>query len=439
MPSQTPIDKEPDRVDRPSPQPGKTHRKNAVGGVIGNILEWYDFAVFGYFAPVIGVQFFPSEDKFASMISAFGVFAAGYMMRPLGGILFGSMGDRLGRKKALQLSVAMMAVPTILLGFLPTYAHVGVAASVMLVLLRLVQGISVGGELIGSIAFISEIAPPNRRGFYGSWSLFSAVGGVMLGSLVATLIHAAMDEKAIHDWGWRVPFWAGFLVAGFSLWMRNGMTESPDFERQRKAGEVVRRPVQLAVRKHLLEIVHVMALAMVFGGGFYMLFLWWPTYLTRIIPTPVPHALRLNTIAMLAFMGVIPVMGLLSDIWGRKIILLLTMGGLIVLSYPLFVFTDHGTFAGALGCQLVFALLMGGVQGAMPATMVEMFPTATRFSGIAMGYNVSMALFGGTAPLISTWLIAKAGHDVAAPAYYLILMATVSFAAALLLRGKEGR
>ncbi|MBW1786380.1 MAG: MFS transporter [Deltaproteobacteria bacterium] len=411
-------------------------KRNTVGGVVGNILEWYDFAVFGYFAPVIGAQFFPSEDKFASMISAFGVFAAGYMMRPLGGIVFGTIGDRLGRKKALQLSVAMMALPTILLGFLPTYATVGVAASALLVLLRLVQGISVGGELVGSISFISEIAPANRRGLYGSWTLFSAIGGVMLGSLAATLIHAVLDDNTIHDWGWRIPFLAGFLVAGFGIWMRKGMVETPDFEQHREAGEVEKNPVVQALKNHLGKIMHVMALVVVLGGGFYMLFVWWPTYLTKIIPAPVPHALTVNTISMLALMIMIPLMGLLSDIRGRKTVLLVALGGLALFSYPLFVFSDHGTFAGALVCQLIFAVFLAGVQGPIPAVMVEMFPTMTRFSGIAMGYNISMAVFGGTAPLISTWIIQETGHNVASPAYYLIFMSLVSFAAAMFIHGK---
>lgn len=414
-------------------------KRNTIGGVIGNILEWYDFAVFGYFAPVIGAQFFPSEDKFASMISAFGVFAAGYMMRPLGGIVFGAIGDRQGRKKALQLSVAMMAFPTILLGFLPTYAMMGVSASVLLVLLRLIQGISVGGELIGSIAFISEIAPVNRRGLYGSWTLFSAIGGVMLGSLVATLIHAFLDDSSIHEWGWRIPFLAGFMVAGFGIWMRKGMVETPDFERHQKAGEVEKNPVVHALKNHLSKIIHVMALVVVLGGGFYMLFVWWPTYLTKIVPAPVPHALLVNTLSMFVLMALIPLMGLLSDIWGRKTILLLALGGLAVFSYPLFVFSDHGTFASALVCQFIFAVFLSGVQGAIPATMVEMFPTMSRFSGIAIGYNISLAVFGGTAPLISTWIIVQTGHNVASPAYYLIFMSLVSFTAAVFIHGRGKR
>lgn len=413
-------------------------RKNTIGGVVGNILEWYDFAVFGYFAPIIGAQFFPSEDKLASMISAFGVFAAGYMMRPIGGIIFGHIGDRLGRKKALQISITMMALPTILLGCLPTYAQVGVTASVLLVVMRLIQGTSVGGELIGSISFISEIAPPNRRGLYGSWTLFSAIGGVMLGSLVATILHKLLSDASMHAWGWRLPFLLGFLVAGFGIWMRNGLVESPDFERQKRTGQIEKSPVYEAIKTMPGRIFHVFALVLVMGGGFYMLFVWWPTYLTRIIPHPVSHALAVNTISMLAFMVMIPIMGLLSDLWGRRTVLMLATGSLVLFSYPLFVFTNHATFVSALTCQLLFALFFSGIQGTIPATVVEMFPARTRFSAIAIGYNISLALFGGTTPLISTWLIARTDHDVLAPAFYLMAMALVSFTAALFVQGKGG-
>ena len=413
-------------------------KRNTIGGVVGNILEWYDFAVFGYFAPIIGSQFFPSEDKLASIISAFGVFAAGYMMRPLGGVIFGSIGDRMGRKKALQISVAMMALPTILVGFLPTHAQIGLAAAVLLVLLRLIQGVSVGGELIGSISFITEIAPSHRRGLYGSFTLCSALCGVMLGSLVATILHGLLSTTAIHSWGWRIPFLAGFAIAGFAIWMRRGLVEAPDFQKHMEAGDLEKNPVVEALKTKPRQILHVLLLVMVMGGGFYMLFVWWPTYLTKIIPKPVPHALAVNTLSMVALMCFIPLMGLLSDIWGRRIVLVLATGALVVFTYPLFVYSDHGTFAGALVCQLLFALIFSGIQGPMSATMMEMFPMKTRFSGIAIGYNISLAIFGGTAPMVSTWLIHKTGHDITAPAYYLMAMALVSFGASLFVHTDKG-
>ena len=412
-------------------------KRNTIGGVIGNVLEWYDFAVYGFFAPIIGAQFFPTEDKLAALISAFGVFAAGYMMRPLGGMLFGQMGDRVGRKRALQISVMMMAIPTTLVGLLPTYASVGIWASVGLVALRLIQGVSVGGELIGSISFITEIAPRAQRGYYGSWTLFSAITGVLMGSLAATVMTATLDPAVMSAWGWRVPFLAGILIGGFGLWMREGMAESPDFEKLKRAGDLAKSPVVEALRRHPAQIVHVGSMVVCMGGGFYMLFVWWPTYLSTIVEPPVSHSLLVNTISMAALALLIPFAGALSDRLGRKRVLVAAYLGIIVVAYPLFYITDHSVMLAALACQLLFALLMSGIQGAMPAAMVEMFPTKTRFSGVAIGYNVSLAVFGGTAPLVCTWLIAATG-DIAAPAYYLILMAFVGLVAATRLKVPHG-
>jgi len=422
---------------------GKTERsphlvRNTVGGVVGNILEWYDFAVFGYFAPIIGPLFFPSEDKLASIISAFGVFAAGYLMRPLGGLLFGSIGDRLGRKKALQLSIMMMGIPTVALGLLPTHASIGVLAAVMLVVLRLLQGISVGGELIGSISFVTEIAPAKKRGYYGSWTLFSAIAGILLGSMMATVMHLSLSESQLHSWGWRVPFLAGFVVVVFGLWIRSGLRESEVFEKEKKEGRTAKAPVREAIRTKPGRIVHVMALVMGMAVGIYTLFVWWPTYLTKIIPHPIEHALLVNSISMFVMLMLIPVMGHLSDKVGRKRVLGGSFLAMAAVVYPIFVLTDHSAFVGALLCQLVLAVIMAGIQGTVPSTMVEMFPTRTRFSGVAMGYNVAFALFGGTAPVVSTWLIKHTNHDLTAPAYYVIGANLVSFVAVLLLRHKPG-
>jgi len=405
-------------------------KRNMIGGVIGNVLEWYDFAVFGYFAPIIGAHFFPAENQQASLINAFGVFAAGYLMRPLGGLIFGYIGDRMGRKQALQWSVLLMAIPTTMLGLLPTYAQIGVTASVLLVVLRLLQGLSVGGELIGSMSFVTEIAPANRRGFFGSWTLFSAICGVMLGSAVATAAHWLLDPAALASWGWRLPFMAGLLVGGVGLWMRKGMVETPDFQRLKDSGQVDKNPILEAIQSAPTQIFRMGAMVVLMGGGFYMLFVWWPTYLTKIVKPPVSHALMINTIAMAAMMALIPVAGWLSDLVGRKTVMASSLVGLILAGWPLFVLTDQGTFLFALCAQLAFAVLLAGTQGPMPAAMVEMFPTRTRFSGIGVGYNVSLAVFGGTAPLVSTWLVARTG-DIAAPAYYLIVLGLISLVAVL--------
>ncbi len=365
-------------------------KSNMIGGVIGNILEWYDFAVFGYFAPIIGRHFFPGEDQLASLIKVFGVFAAGYLMRPIGGIILGHLGDRVGRKKALEISVMMMAIPTTLLGLLPSYASIGVTASFLLVILRLAQGLSVGGELIGSISYVSEIAPAKRRGFYGSWAFSSAIAGVMFGSLVATVLHGVLPTKALNGWGWRLPFLIGILIGFFGLWMRKGMGESPEFERIEKKGAITQSPILEVIRTMPFQIIHVAALVALMGSGFYILFVWWPIYLTNIIKPHIEHALLVNTISMAVFMALVPFYGWLSDRIGRRGILVAAALGFIFLSYPLFLWTDHTTFFGALIAQLIFALMMAAVEGPMPAAMVETFPTRTRFSGVALGYNLTL-------------------------------------------------
>lgn len=408
-------------------------RKNIVGGVIGNTLEWYDFAVFGYFAPIIGSQFFPSDDALAGTIKAFGVFAAGYLMRPLGGVFFGYIGDKLGRKRALEVSVLMMGIPTTLVGLLPTYAQVGFLGAVFLVILRLVQGLSVGGELMGSISFMTEVAPKEKRGLFGSFSMVSVIAGVMAGSALAALEHSLLSPAALHSWGWRIPFLLGFALCLVGVWLRRGIGESPDFEQVKTAGDIGKNPVTEAIRTEFGRVVHIAALVLGFSVGFYMLFVWWPTYLTKFVSPPVPHAFLANTICMAVFMVLNPVAGWLSDRYNRRAVLAPSYLILALTAYPLFVWTDHGSFTAALTSQVIFAVLMAGVFGTVPATMAEMFPTRTRYSGIGLGYNFSISVFGGTAPLLCTWLTART-LDVAAPAYYLVVVAVVSLIASLALR-----
>ena len=412
-------------------------KRNIFGGVVGNVLEWYDFAVFGFFAPIIGGQFFPSDNPLASLIKVFGVFAAGYLMRPIGGVIFGHFGDKLGRKRALQLSVMMMAIPTTLIGFLPTHAQIGLAAPILLVLIRLIQGVSVGGELVGSISYITEIAPKNRRGFFGSFAVCSAVGGILLGSAVATIAHNLFDAEFLKTWGWRIPFMLGFAIGGFGLWMREGMVETPEFEKVKDAGAIGRSPVVEAITSMPGRILHVVAMLVLYGGGFYMLFVWWPTYLTTVVVPPISHALMINTISMVVLMILIPATGLLSDLVGRKTVLSAALLGIIILAYPLIIWTDHGIFSSALISQLIFAVLIAGALGPMAATLVELFPTRIRFSGIGVSYNITLAIFGGTAPLVGTWLVSRTG-DIESPAYYLIVMAIISLIATLTISKKLG-
>jgi MHS family proline/betaine transporter-like MFS transporter len=398
--------------------------------VVGNVLEWYDFAVYGFLAPVIATQFFPSQDRTTSLLGAFGVFAGAYFMRPLGGVMFGHIGDRLGRKRALQLSVLLMALPTAAIGLLPTYASIGSAAAVLLVALRLLQGLSVGGELIGSISFITEISPPDRRGYYGSLALCSSTAGVLLGSMVALAIQELLGQQTLMTWGWRLPFLAGIGIGLFGLWMREGMVETPTFERMKREAQLERSPVREVLRSMPERIAIVAGLVVLTGGGFYMLFVWWPTLLTQLMDPPVRHSLLINSLAMTALMLAIPQAGKLSDAVGRRPVVIAGALGIAVAAHPLFHLVDHASFGQALLAQLLFAVLISAVTGPMPAMMVELFPARLRYSGVAVGYNISLAIFGGTAPLVSTWIVDYTG-SVVAPSFYLVFLAVITFAAAL--------
>jgi MHS family proline/betaine transporter-like MFS transporter len=401
-------------------------QSHLIAGAIGNVLEWYDFAVFGFLAPVMSPLFFPSEDLMAGLIKTYGVFAAGYLMRPLGGILFGYIGDKLGRKKALQISISMIALPTVLVGLLPTHAQIGAVAALLLIILRLAQGVSVGGELIGSVSYLVETAPPNRRGLQGSWSLMSAVFGILLGSLVVTLIHNLVSTEQMAVWGWRVPFLLGVIIFLIGSWLRRSLVESPDFVEAGTSGEVRGNPIVSVLKEMPGQVLHLSSSLLLFSASFYTLFVWMPTYLSKVVTPPIEHAILINTIAMSSMLLLIPVAGRLSDIVGRKAVMMTAMILLCLTVYPLFLWVDDAAVMWiALIVQLLFAVMVGAIQGPVPALMVELFPAHSRNTAIGISYNVTLALFGGTSPLICTWLIHKTG-DLAAPAIYLAVLGVIS-------------
>ncbi|HXY35077.1 MAG TPA: MFS transporter [Planctomycetaceae bacterium] len=416
-------------VELPLRQPADpaSRTRTVVAGAIGNVLEWYDFGLFGYFAAVIAAEFFPGHDRMAGLLDTFGVYATGFLMRPLGGTLFGLVGDRLGRKRALELSVLLMAISTTLLGLLPGYATIGLAAPFLLTLLRMFQGLSVGGEYIGSIAFLTEHAPPNRRALYGSWSGFTVVLGTLLGSGVAALTAHLLTPVQLHAWGWRVAFVSGLVIGAVGLWLRMGVSESPDFAALHQAGQLAANPIVDALRRDRRAIVTTIGLTGLSSVGFYLPFVWLPTWLSQIISHPLPQqqALASSTIALSALLVLMPPLAVLSDRVGRRPMYLAASAGFALLSYPLLVMMSAGTFAAAVAGGLAFAVCSSLFGCCMGATMVELFPTQTRYTGVAIGYNLGQAVLGGTAPLMGVALV-KLTHNTMAPAFYLIACALVA-------------
>lgn len=399
-----------------------------AAGTVGNIMEWYDFAVYGYFAATIGQHFFPSDDATTSLIAAFGVFAAGFLMRPLGGVVFGHIGDKVGRKAALTMSVLAMAIPTFLIGILPGYATLGPAAAVLLVILRMIQGLSVGGEYTTSIIFLVESADRKHQGFAGSWSGFGAIGGILLGSAVGALVTLSFSQQAVHDWAWRLPFLAGLFVGLAGLYVRRHIPEvhAPTKQERRRS------PVWEALRSEWPTILRLGLLNVINGVGFYIAFVFLVTYMQTIGGLREAAALEINTVNMLALLAIFPLAGWLSDRIGRKPLLITGIGGLLVFSWPLFWALHHPSVSWNLVGQLGFAVFIGLYGGALPVTMVEITPRHVRCSAIAIGYNLCVGVLGGTAPLVATWLIQRT-HDDLAPAYYVMGAALISLVVAVLL------
>ena len=396
-----------------------------LAGLIGNVMEWYDFAVYGYFATVIGKQFFPAENATVSLIAAFGAFAAGFLVRPLGGLFFGRVGDLVGRQRAMILSVLAMAIPTVLIGLLPTYEMIGIAAPILIVLLRIVQGLSVGGEYTSSLIFLVEHAKPTHRARTAIWGIWGATAGILLGSAIGAVVSSLLSSEQVEQWGWRIPFLMGACVALTGYLVRHGIHASV-----LTAGSD--QPIRDTFGKHRMEIVRVALLNVGLGVGFYAAFVYSVTYIQAVDDLPESLALDLNTGCMLVLLVLLPISAWLSDLWGRKPVLI--AGSLILAcgAVPFFSLM-HTTdpvkiFLGECGFVLSIGLLSGGIA----AGNVELMPKAIRCTGLAFAYNISVGLLGGTTPLISTWLIAQTGNPVS-PAFWVAAAGLVSLLTSIFL------
>lgn len=413
-------------------------RRVVTGASIGNAVEWFDFAIYGFLATFIAAHFFPAGNDTAALLNTFAIFAAAFFMRPLGGFFFGPLGDRIGRQKVLAVVILLMSAATLGIGLLPTYEAIGVAAPMLLLVLRCLQGFSAGGEYGGGAVYLAEFASDARRGLTITFMAWSGVLGFLIGSVTVTLLQALLPAAAMESYGWRIPF----LIAGplglVGLYIRLRLGDTPQFAELDKAEKTADSPLREAVTTSWRQIIQVIGLFIVFNIGYYVVFTFLPTYFIKTLRFSKSEAFVSITLACLVALILILPLAALSDRIGRRPLLIGGAVSFAVLGYPLFLLLTSGSLVAAITAHCLLAAIASVYICSAVSAGVELFATRIRFSGFSVGYNVCVAVFGGTTPYVVTWLTAASGNAIA-PAFYLIAAAVVSLAAVLTLRESAGR
>ncbi len=420
--------------DKQTSNPKPLSRRKLAAGMVGNVIEWYDFGLYGFMAVIISNLFFPHEDKLVSLIGTYGIFAVGFLMRPLGAVVLGHLGDTIGRKPVLILSVVLMVVPTIAIGLLPTYADWGIAATLALVAVRLVQGFSVGGEFSSSVTYLIETAPPGRRGQAGSWANVGSVGGLLLGAGTPATVIWILGDTAINDWGWRLPFLFGGVIGIIALALRRGLPEDEAPPPKRKKGD---HPIKRVMREEPGALLKVMLFCASYGVIFYIPVVYLPTWLSLYTTIELHEALYIVTLAQAVQIPLAPLVGRLTDrVVPRTHFLAMVFAAMAIAAIPLFLLAGQGLIWLNVVIIVFFCALIAGPLGAAPATLSEAFDRGHRLTGYSLSFNMGIGIAGGTAPMIATALISLSGWNLS-PAVYLAAFAALGSIAMLSLRDRS--
>lgn len=399
-------------------------RRAIAAAAVGNILEWYDFVVYGYLGITIAKLFFPSKDATTSLLLAFLTYGVGYLMRPLGSLVLGAVADKYGRKLGLTITVLLMALGTVMIGVAPTYAVAGAFAPAFILLARLIQGFSAGGEIGGATAFMIEHAPTERRGYFGSLQQATQAVALLCGSLLGAAVTGLLSQDQLLLWGWRIPFLIGFIIGPVGFYIRSQTTETDDFKKLKNAKE--HSPIAEVFSQHWRSILAGFGVVITWTVAQSFFLFYMPTFATKQLGLPQATPLVTTSIGLgiLAILG--PIFGNMSDRIGRRPILLIAAAAFMILAYPMMsaVVAVH-TLAGLLVMQIIAAVILAGFAGPAPAVLAEIFPTGVRSSGISVAYTLAVTIFGGFAAFIATWLIAVTGSKLA-PSWYVTISAALS-------------
>ena len=409
----------------------KTRNKVVAASFIGNFVEWFDYAVYGYLAVTITAVFFPESDPTTGLMLTFALFAVSFFVRPLGGFVWGHLGDKIGRREALSWSILIMSAATFCMAFIPSYDTIGIWAPIMLLVIRVVQGFSASGEYAGATAFLVEYAPSNRRGLYAAVVPASTAAGLLLGSLMAAVLTGVLDAGQMESWGWRLPFLLAAPMGLIGRYIRTRLEESPVFTELAKQDTAEATPVGALFTNHWRQLIQAVGAVLLNAVGFYVILSYMPTYLSNELGLAETASYAATTVALATYIGFIFVTGMLSDKYGRRKVLMTASILFVLLTVPAFMLLDTGNFLVIVLVQILLGGMLSLNDGTLPSYLAEMFPTRVRYSGFAVSFNLSNALFGGTAPFVATLLIATSG-SLLAPGWYLMAAAMVSLVAVAL-------
>ncbi|MDQ0993865.1 MFS transporter [Streptomyces sp. V3I7] len=418
---------------------GRDNRRGPiVAAAIGNFVEWYDYAVYGTLAVVLATLFFPKQDETAAILLTYTGYAVASVLRPAGALLFGALGDRIGRKSTLSAVVLLMSVSTAAIGLLPTYSGIGVWAPILLFVCRAFQGLSAGGEYGGSATFLSEYAPSGKRGLYTSWQTFTVLLSFLVGALLGALLTRGLGQEVLLSWAWRIPFLVALPLGLVGLYLRLRLEDTPAFAELKSQQDVTRSPLREAARDHKAALARVCGLAF-FGTAATFVFL---TYSTTYVVVNLKKSLDLGLIGLSAGlvvgMALCPFVGMAADRWGRRPVTLWSTIGILALVYPGFLLMGARSDAAIIGGYVLFTVLLTLYTGAAPAVLTEAFPTRVRYSGLSMSYSVAGSLTGLATPFALEWLIEHAG-SASGPALWVLFTGVAGLTAAILLPETRGQ
>ncbi|ROS38424.1 MFS transporter [Amycolatopsis thermoflava] len=378
---------------------------------VGTLIEFYDFTVYGYLAVAMGRLFFPSGDSAAATLSALAVFAIAFFVRPIGGLIFGHLGDRFGRRNVLSATILLMGVSTTAIGVLPTYAMIGIGATILVVVARMIQGAAAGGELGGALTFIAESVPPRKRAFLTSFTQFGSHGSAALGAIVVAIVTSSVTQAQLMSWAWRLPLLIALPMAAIGLVIRTKLADTPEFTTLREDGRVEKSPIRQTVREGRSVLFRIWGLITLqtMSGYFCITFLY--IYFSQYLGFSARSAYWATVVEILIGISTLPLFGWLSDRWGRKPFLRAGAIGWLVLVYPMLALMGMGNYPLAIVCAVVLFTLNCAYAPSAFAVVTELLPTRFRYTGAALGINVPLALFGGSAPYASAWLIEHTGSS----------------------------